>query len=201
MNLDLNNAEFAQKDVTIFNNGEASNNSPCTIKVVKNDPVEGKNVPMYDVVCTSANGGTVKLSFWQFKDTDTPDQIKKTGARLRHLFEAVIGTSVLPAGEANSVLTQVMKAVNEAAKGKNFKVATNYGTIGKASKYLSVRTWAPFIAKAEDKDIPNSNIEVMVRPEPDNDSSGSGYSPGSQMSDIAPGDSSDWPDTPSNPDF
>jgi hypothetical protein len=182
---DLNDSSYDAKDVVIFNDGEPGIAEDLSVKVIKataEEKAENSNSPDYKVLFTDKNGGQINLGYWYPKEDESDDNVIRFLKRLKHLAHCFLGADAqLPKGNPRQILDGVMKAIKDIAAKTPVRIYTNYGTNGYEKKYLTVRSFVPFIepmsVKIEDTRLRASNIENMIRPTAD-ETSGGGSSTG-----------------------
>ena len=171
--IDLNNSEFAEKEIKIFNGGVAGAVPNVSLRVEKRKIEEPETNPLFKVFFTDELGGEVNQAWWSFTPNSqkSDEQNKQLQgyyiSRLLHLARAVMGKEYqFPAVESvDEALTLVMGLVNDNAGGSKFNIFVNYGTTRKPSQYLSVR-YFNFIEKNVEGakiGLTPTNSDVMER--------------------------------------
>ncbi len=187
----LNDASYdAQGGVAIFNNGTAGVVENCSNRIerTKQENKSNPNAPDYKIFFADPSGAEVNVAFWYPKDSDTEENIIKFLKKLKHIAHCFCGSEAqLPTGNPKAILDGVMKMLNDSGMSSKVRVMTNYGTQGRESQYLRVRTFVPFVEpmtvdKANSR-LRSSNIENYDRPAA-TETSGTTSSAGS--------DSDDW---------
>tara|TARA_R110002072_G_scaffold204059_2_gene362118 strand:+ start:2531 stop:3115 length:585 start_codon:yes stop_codon:yes gene_type:complete len=168
----LNDASYdAKENAAIFNSGAAGVVENCSTRVerIKQEDKSNPNAPDYKIFFIDPNKAEVNLAFWYPKDDDTEENIIKFLKKLKHMAHCFCGSEAqLPAGNPKAILDGVMKMLRESGMSGNVRVMTNYGTQGRESQYLRVRTFVPFVESMvidkADSRLRSSNIENFDRP-------------------------------------
>ena len=175
--IDLNGKDFAQTNVSIFNNGEAGLVKNVDVTLEKKGPSDLDTYPDFKVVYTDENG-SVNQGFYYFTPNpeDAPDRQKtretQEVSRVLHIARAVMGEdytfpAVSSAKEAYDVLFGL---IEKNLAGKKFNVFVTYGTFSRPNKkgYLGVR-YFNFIepATVEKSRLRTSPQDLMMRIDPD----------------------------------
>ena len=168
----LNDASYdAQENKAIFNNGIAGVVENCSARVerTKQEDKSNPNAPDYKIFFADPSGAEVNVAFWYPKDDETEENIIKFLKKLKHIAHCFCGADAqLPAGNPQTIMDGVMNMLRESGMSASVRVMTNYGTQGRESQYLRVRTFVPFVEsmsvdKASSK-LRSSNIENFERP-------------------------------------
>lgn len=168
---DLNDESYdSNKPVAIFNGGDVGLVPNVTITVEKKPADETKNTPSWKIFFTDATGASTNNGLYYLDPSQEyfDQQRIRQGQVLKHLLKVIANDDNLQLPSftnGTEMLDQVMEAVAKKAVGKTFSVWANYGSTKKPSKFISVRTWVPFMAtaaNAEERLVP-SNSDNTVR--------------------------------------
>jgi len=177
MMIDLNGKEFAQTNVSIFNDGEAGLAKNVDVKVEKKQPSDADNLPDFKVIYSDSLG-SVNQGFYYFTPNpqDSPERQAEREtqelSRVLHLARAVMGTDYkFPAvGTVKEAYDTLLGLVAKNVEGKKFNVFVTYGTLNRPNKkgYLGVR-YFNFIepADVEKSTLRTGKQDLMHRIEPD----------------------------------
>ena len=169
---DLNESTYdGGGNVAIFNGGEAGRVDNCSIKLerTKQEDKENPNSPDYKLIFTDSTGAEANLGMWYPKETDTDENIIRFLKKLKHIAHVFCGEDAqLPKGNPRAILDGVMKMCKETGMQAPVRVFVNYGTNGYEKKYLTVRSFVPFLESmtvpVDETRLKPSSIENMVRP-------------------------------------
>jgi hypothetical protein len=184
MAINLNDASFDAKEVSIFNDGNAGIVDNVTMTVEKKGADDKDNAPDYKLIFTDASGSTINLAYWYIDSSReyAEQNLKKQGKALKHLIHCYKGEdfSFPEFKDEKDMLDKCMKILKEAkTEGKKVRIYTNYGTEGYEKQYIQVRSFVPFIESMkvaiEDTRLKKSSIEVLERMTADVDSSSSSF--------------------------
>lgn len=176
-NFGKENVNEGGNGVTIFNNGTAGRVVGVSLAIEKKGvdyQDEGKNKPDYNIVYTDANGGFVREGFYYLNPTTHNAQYtpfdKAVEKQWNKLGSIVVAAGSDPAVEASSAVEMLDKmavVVKNAIVGKTFNVLANYGTTSNPKKYITIRSWVPFIEAStvtEDATkLKTSNLDQIER--------------------------------------
>ena len=192
--IDLNNSEFAGKEVTIFNGGTAGLVPNVTVRVEKRKIEEPETNPLFKVFFIDERGGVVNQAWWNFTPNENNTEEKNKDlqgyyiSRLLHLARAVMGKTYTfpPVESVAKALELVMDLVANNSSDKKFNVFVTYGTTRKPSKYLNVR-YFNFIELAQEgcKSLMTpSNVDLMERLQADQPSTPTPSDPGTDWTTL-----------------
>lgn len=173
MSINLNDNAYDQKEVSIFNNGEAGIVENVSISVFKKKKDDKETLPDYSIVFTDENGKTTNMGFYHIKEATqyktVEEQVMDRGKKLKHLFHAILGKDYqIPSFETHQQMLDVsMKLFSENVGSNKFRVFANYGTTTSKKAYIQIRTFVPFIESMsvpkEDSRLELSTIDNMIR--------------------------------------
>lgn len=169
-------------NIVIFNGGVAGRITNVSLAIEKKGvdyQDEGKNKPDYNIVYTDANGGFVREGFYYLNPTTHNSQytsfdkaVEKQWNKLGSIVVAAGGDPAVEAASAVEMLDKMAVVVKYAIIGKTFNVLANYGTTSNPKKYITIRSWVPFIeASTVTEDITKlkpSNLDQIERLVQDN---------------------------------
>lgn len=153
--INLNEEQYENKNVKIFNGGEAGQVKGVTLTVSKKASTDKENAPDYKVIVTDVSGAEINKAFYKgftdWKDSRLTFFVKE----MKHLIGVVGVEAPKEIASYDALLELAMKTVATNAKGKKFNVAVSYGTLDRPSKYLGINscfaigdaTSTPYIGK------------------------------------------------------
>ena len=170
---DLNDSTYdGGGNVNIFNGGEAGRVDNCTVTLerTKQEDKENPNSPDYKLIFKDQSGAEANLGFWYPKENDTDENIIRFLKKIKHIAHVFCGSDAqLPKGNPKAILDGVMKMCKDTGMQLPVRVFVNYGTNGYEKKYLTVRSFVPFIESmavpVEETRLKATSIENMTRPE------------------------------------
>ena len=168
----LNDASYdAGSNSAIFNNGVAGvvDNCKARLERTKQEDKSNPSAPDYKIFFADSAGAEVNMAFWYPKEDDSDENIIRFLKKLKHVAHCFCGDDAqLPSGNPKAILDGVMKMVKDTGLGMPVRVMTNYGTVGREKRYLSVRNFVPFVEPMsvlkDDTRLRASNIENFERP-------------------------------------
>lgn len=173
--LDLNSFNQEEKEVAIFNNGNAGKVENVVVKVTKKTAEDSENSPDYKINYTDETG-TINDGIYYPSDDDRNPGFRIT--RLLNVLNSLDPSAKdkpLPKVENYSkAVDAIMKMINVASKSGKVNVFANYGTNSKPSDYLRVRTINFVEPVGKEKSRLTASVggdygDVMSRPTPTSD--------------------------------
>ena len=145
--LDLNGKDFAEKKISIFNEGVAGKVENTTISVEKKKNTDPQTYPDYKLIVTDEFGQKINQGFYYPSENPqkTAEENKKRAnmeiSRVLHIARAVVGSKYeFPVvNSAREAFDMLFKVVNDNAGDMKFSVFVTYGQPNYPSKYLGLR--------------------------------------------------------------
>jgi len=175
--IDLN-ADYNQKEVKVFNNGEAGKVNNVKVRVEKRKADEPSNRPDYNVIYIDGTGAEVSQGWYHFspKAGSTAEKIasdsKQFLGRLIKLTKSVVGDEVVfpPVANEKEALDKLMTLIRENQTTALVNVFVTYGNQNYPKRYLELR-WFDFIEPANTPETATrlrpKPVDMMVRMTPD----------------------------------
>ena len=163
--INLNDEKYAVNNVKIFNNGVAGIAKGCTINVVKKQPADADNAPLYKLVITDSAGAEINKGY-VFANFDQSSQgaLDFLVKECKHLIGLVDGKQLDQVESYRQLVDYTMKSVKEGAAGKKFNTVVSYGTKERPKRFLEI---ASAFSIVKDGEAPWWNPKFLAeRPEP-----------------------------------
>lgn len=170
--LDLNSFNQEEKEVAIFNNGNAGKVENVTVKVTKKTAEDNQNLPDYKINYTDEFGTVNDGIYYPQKSDSNPGFKIERLINVLHSLDPASKDKVLPKVETyEKAVDTVMKMINTASKSGKVNVFVNYGTTKKPSEYLRVRAvnFVEPVGKEKSRLFTTSSgdyADLMSRPTP-----------------------------------
>ena len=145
--LDLNGKEFAEKKVSIFNDGVAGKVENTTISVEKKKSTDPQTYPDYKLIVEDEFGQKINQGFYYPTENPQKDaeankkRINMEVGRVLHIARAVVGAKYeFPAVKnAQEAFDMLFSVIAQNAGDMKFSVFVTYGQVNYPSKYLGLR--------------------------------------------------------------
>jgi hypothetical protein len=172
--INLNDSKYEEKDVLIFNDGEAGIVENVMIDRLEKKPADKQdNHPDWKIYYKSENGGEIGEGVYYPDEKTVQDRIDKLFRNLRHLSNAIVGANhSYPAfPDEKSAIDGILGVIQQNCSGKKFRVMVTYGTTMKPKGFLQIRSYPPFLepmnVASADTRLKPSKVDVMERIVPD----------------------------------
>jgi len=166
--INLNDKQFENNEVKIFNGGEAGVVKDCAVRIEKKAADDAENAPAYKLIITDETGAEINQGF--FDDPDGGSEAAQTFfvKSMKHM--ANVFKVQLPE-EVNSLkdlLDTTMKLCNKNQNNVKVNVAVCYGNEKRPSNYIRI-DWFWGLKNVEDGIPTLSKTALTERPAPDGD--------------------------------
>lgn len=169
MAFDLSEKRFDDKEVKVFNNGEAGIVKNCSVRIEKKSADESENAPDYRLIVTDENGGEVNRAYFKRGLDDIEGTREEMfGRELKHLAKVfrVEDKAVKAYKSPTEALDGVLKCCHDNQNNIKVNVAVCYGTTTRPRRFLEIDGfWG--IKNVEDGVPRLSSKALTTRPEPD----------------------------------
>lgn len=132
-----------ERDVKIFNDGNAGRVKNVRLEITRKTPEEKKNSPDFKFNYFDDNGGTVNDGIYYPQSTDTE---KATEIKLSRLISVMHSINTESKGKMlpefkdyNTAMDFLVKQIGQASKNGRFNIFVAYGTKNNPNEYLRVR--------------------------------------------------------------
>jgi len=168
--INLNGSEF-DGGQAIFNGGKSGVADNVTLSVTKKDASDTSRNPDYNFVFTDTAGQTVRKAVWLNDPTSEyfDKNVIRDGKIFKHVLKVLMGENFqLPVFADHVAMTnECMALIAKNCKDKQLAVFCNYGSASNPNKYLSVRSFTPFVTKAgvDSEKLVATPYDSMERPQ------------------------------------
>jgi len=168
--INLNDKQFENNEVKIFNGGEAGVVKDCAVRIEKKTADDAENAPAYKLIVTDDSGAEVNQGF--FDDPDGGSEAAQTFfvKSMKHVAGVFKVQDQLPAqvGSLKELLDTTMKLCNKNQNNVKVNVAVCYGNEKRPSNYIRI-DWFWGLKNVEDGIPTLSKTALTTRPAPDSD--------------------------------
>lgn len=167
--INLNDYKNEDKEIIIFNDGNAGKVKNVRLEVTKKAPTDKENAPDFKFNYFDENDGSVNDGIYYPNDKDTEKQSQIKLSRIISVFHAISPESkdkLLP--EFNDYITAVdflIKQIIQASKNGKVNLFIAYGTVNNPQQYFRVRKFN-FIESITTEDS-SSRLYAKVSKDPD----------------------------------
>lgn len=141
--INLNDLKEEEKEIKIFNGGNAGRATNITVSVLKKAPEEKENAPDFKILYTDETGATINDGVYYPKDSDTDKQKQISLSRLVSVLNALnpeTKSKMLPEfKEYKEAVDFLIKQIMVSAKAGKVNIFACYGTENNPQQYLRVR--------------------------------------------------------------
>lgn len=170
--IDLNEKRFEDREIKIFNGGEAGVVKNCDVRVEKKSADDPDNGPDYKLYVTDESGGEVNEGLFRqddFSNANNPKSAEEMYVKkMKHYAKVFHVQDQLPekVNSYGELMDVTMKLCNKNQDNVKVNVAVAYGTVNRPSNYLRIDgIWG--IQNAEDATPRITRKALTERPQPD----------------------------------
>jgi len=169
--INLNDEKFEQKEIKIFNGGEAGVVKNCNVRVEKKSADDAENAPDYKLFVIDETGAELNKGYFKGNLNDMSDKQEQFFVReMKHLSKVFRVDDKMPAQVASyeELMDVTMKLCNKNQDNVKINVAVCYGNVDYPRRFLEIDGfWG--IQNVEDG-IPRLGKKALTeRPDPDSD--------------------------------
>jgi len=170
--INLNDKQFENNEVKIFNGGEAGVVKDCAVRIEKKGADDPDNMPDYKVIVTDKTGAEINQGIFDNFDTASDKALKFFVRSMKHLAGVFKVKDQQPAQVASyrELLDVTMKICNKNQNNVRVNVAVYFGTEDRPNKkgFLEI-DWFWGLRNVEDGIPTLSKTALTERPAPDGD--------------------------------
>lgn len=167
--INLNDFNQEEKDVKIFNDGNAGRVKNVAVSVTKKTAQDKENAPDYKINYTQEDGASVNDAVYYPKDDDSDSRKRIAISRLLNVLHSLnpeTKSKMLPEFENyTSAVDFLMKQIIASSKTGRVNIFVAYGTKNNPSQYLRVRKFN-FVEPANTEDN-ETKLRPKISPDPE----------------------------------